>query len=111
MLERKWPGACLLQGQAATHADRSTQTPRGDGVTIVPDAPEISCNTNLSATRGLHDVLQRVEAEYREMPGLSLTVPQAARLWGLDSRTCDIVLTTLLDRQVLRRTAIGTYLR
>lgn len=63
------------------------------------------------ATRGLHDLLRRVEAEYREMPGLSLTVPQAARLWGLDSGTADVILRTLAERQVLRRTTIGTYLR
>ena len=45
------------------------------------------------------------------MPGLSLTARQAERLWGLDCATCGIVLTTLTERQILRRTRIGTYLR
>jgi hypothetical protein len=80
-------------------------------VNTLADATETSRNTDLSTPRGLHELLRRVESEYREMPGLSLTVPQAARLWGLDSATCAVVLTTLLERQVLRRTAIGTYLR
>jgi hypothetical protein len=62
-------------------------------------------------TRELRDLLRRVMGEYHEMPGLSLTVPQAARLWGLDTRTCAVVLTTLLERQVLRRTTIDTYVR
>ena len=41
------------------------------------------------------------------MPGLSLTAPQAQRLWGLDTTTCAFLLTTLVGRKVLRRTAIG----
>ena len=80
-------------------------------MTTSADATETSRNINLTAPRGLHELLRRVEGEYREMPGLSLTMPQAARLWGLDSGTCAVVLTTLLERQVLRRTAIGTYRR
>jgi hypothetical protein len=59
----------------------------------------------------LHELLQRIEGEYREMPGLNVTAPQAERLWGLDSTTCSFVLTTLIDRGVLRRTTRGTYVR
>jgi hypothetical protein len=60
---------------------------------------------------GLHEVLRRIESEYREMPALSLTAPQAQRLWGLDSTTCSFVLTTLIERGVLKQTAHGTYVR
>ena len=31
-------------------------------------------------------VAQRVRAEFEEMPGMTLTVPQASRLFGLDAR-------------------------
>ena len=62
-------------------------------------------------TVGLHQLLQRIEGEYREMPGLSVTAPQAERLWGLDSTTCSFVLMTLIERGVLKRTARGTYVR
>lgn len=62
------------------------------------------------AALGIRDALQRIEVEYREMPGLSLTLPQAARLWGLDRSTCEIVLTKLIERRVLKRTLNGTYL-
>jgi hypothetical protein len=65
--------------------------------------------TKPRTTAGLHELLHRVEGEYRELPALSLTPPQAQRLWGLDSTTCAFVLTTLLARGVLRRTASGTY--
>ena len=55
--------------------------------------------------------LELIQAEYREMPGLNLTVSQAQRLWGLDNSTCAFVLTTLVERRVLRQTTGGTYLR
>jgi len=42
-------------------------------------------------------LLQRVRAEYLEMPGLKLTAPQARRLWGLDCATCDAALAALVD--------------
>ena len=42
------------------------------------------------------DALQRIRGEYLEMPGLTLTIAQAARLWGLDSDLC----RDLLDRLV-----------
>jgi hypothetical protein len=60
---------------------------------------------------GLSAVLVRVESEYLEMPGLNLTEAQARRLWGLDGETCSAVLTTLIKRGVLRRSANGTYVR
>jgi hypothetical protein len=57
------------------------------------------------------ELIVRVQGEYREMPGLKLTEVQAQRLWGLDDRTCALVLTALVEQQFLRRTRAGTYLR
>jgi hypothetical protein len=62
-------------------------------------------------TSALHELLQRIEGEYREMPGLSVTAIQAERLWGLDSTTCALVLGTLIQRGILKRTGSGTYVR
>lgn len=56
-------------------------------------------------------LLQRIENEYREMPGLILTEEQATRLWATDVRTCRSVLAQLLERRFLRRTANGAYVR
>jgi hypothetical protein len=50
-----------------------------------------------------------VRAEYREMPGLSLTKPQMARLWGFNADLCDVLVDSLLQSQVLRRTREGNY--
>ena len=63
------------------------------------------------ATAALHELLQRIEGEYRELPTLNVTARQAERLWGLDSTTCAFVLMTLIQRGLLRRTAGGTYVR
>lgn len=59
----------------------------------------------------LHDILRRIEGEYREMPGMCVTAPQAQRLWGLDATTCDVVLRTLVDCRFLRRTPRGTFVK
>ena len=56
-------------------------------------------------------LLRRVQSEYREMPGLTLTEAQARRLWDIDGGTCRLVLTTLLEQRFLKRTPSGTYVR
>jgi hypothetical protein len=63
------------------------------------------------STHDTDQTLQRVVGEYLEMPGLSLTVPQARRLWGLDSRTCEGLLEELVGQHFLRRTPRGLYVR
>jgi hypothetical protein len=47
---------------------------------------------------------------YGEMPGLSLHVAQAARLFGLREETCRIVLDDLVRDGRLRRAVDGQYL-
>jgi hypothetical protein len=43
----------------------------------------------------------RIQAEFREMPGMRLTVPQAARLFNLDSATCQRALRELVQTGIL----------
>ncbi len=57
------------------------------------------------------ELIVRAQAEYQEMPGLKLTEVQARRLWGLDDRTCGVVLMALVEQQFLKRTRAGTYVR
>ena len=42
-------------------------------------------------------VLYRIRAEFAEMPGLKLTVPQASRLFQLEAARCQQVLTFMVD--------------
>lgn len=55
--------------------------------------------------------LTRVRGEYLEMPGLSLTQPQAQRLWGLERDACEALLEALRESGFLRRTNQGGYVR
>jgi hypothetical protein len=57
------------------------------------------------------DVIQRVQGEYMEMPGLRLTTAQAQRLWGLDRAACDALLGALVDAKFLFRTRDGAFVR
>jgi hypothetical protein len=57
------------------------------------------------------DALRRVKAEYLEMPGLQLTPAQAARLWALDGRLCESVLTALVEARFLIRTRAAAFVR
>ena len=59
----------------------------------------------------LDEVLQRVQGEYTEMPGLRLTTRQAQRLWGLDQAACDTLLGALVDAKFLFRTRDGAFVR
>ena len=47
-------------------------------------------------------LVDRVLGEYREMPGLALTMEQARRLWGCDAVTCQRIVDALVERHVLR---------
>jgi len=53
----------------------------------------------------------RVRAEYLEMPGLSLTVTQAARFWNLEPALCQHVLERLAHGGFLATTPRGSYRR
>jgi hypothetical protein len=57
------------------------------------------------------DWIRVIRAEYLEFPGLSLTEPQAQRLWNLDRDTCQCVLDALVRQKFLRRTADAQYVR
>jgi hypothetical protein len=52
-----------------------------------------------------------IRAEYLEMPGLKLTLPQACRLWRLDDLTSSALFAALVDAKFLRRTHAGAFVR
>jgi hypothetical protein len=57
------------------------------------------------------ELLSRIRGEFREMPGLSLTLRQAARLWHLDPVLCDTALRILVEERYLDHTRRGTFRR
>jgi hypothetical protein len=56
-------------------------------------------------------LLARVRSEFLEMPGLRLTIWQAARLWGLEGALSERVLARLEEAGFLLRTSDGAYTR
>ena len=56
-------------------------------------------------------LLDQIQAEYAEMPGLSVTLSQAQRLWAADRATCEAVFSRLITDGVLRRTNKGRFVR
>lgn len=59
----------------------------------------------------IDDMLQRIQGEFVEMPGLRLTAPQAQRLWGLEQDVCSALLAALVDARFLARTRDGAFIR
>ena len=54
-------------------------------------------------------LMKRVRGEYREMPGMRLTLDQAMRLWMVDRRTCAAVLNSLVAAHFLEQDPHGRY--
>lgn len=55
------------------------------------------------------DLLGRIRGEFREMPGLKLTIPQACRLWNLGARECQDAIDALVAEGFLFRTPSGAF--
>ncbi len=66
---------------------------------------------NEEATVEFHALVERARGEFLEMPGLRLTIPQAARLWGLDTDSCSRIIETLVGSSFLRWTPDGNVAR
>jgi hypothetical protein len=58
-----------------------------------------------------HRVLDRIRAEYLEMPGMKLTLEQVQRLCGIEQSMCKAVLDSLVEALFLCLRPDGTYVR
>jgi hypothetical protein len=54
-------------------------------------------------------LMSRVRGEYAEMPGLRLTLPQAQRLFGLESAACAVIFENLTRDNFLCRGRDGRF--
>ena len=64
----------------------------------------------LPADAGVGQALRdRILSEFREMPGMTLTVPQAARLLGIPTSACARILVECTQAGVLHRRETGCY--
>jgi hypothetical protein len=56
-------------------------------------------------------LIERILGEYREMPGLALTLGQACRLWGCDGTTCRVAVEILVTQGELHWSRDGRLVR
>jgi hypothetical protein len=56
-------------------------------------------------------VTKRVRAEFEEMPGMTLTMPQASRLFGIEREICKTVVERLVTTSYLKWTQGGAVKR
>src|SRR5690242_11946549 len=61
--------------------------------------------------RTIHDVVNRLRAEFLEMPGLRLRADQVQRLCGVERMVCQTVLDALVEEQFLCVKSDGQYAR
>jgi hypothetical protein len=59
----------------------------------------------------MRHTIERLRAEFQEMPGLRLTAVQVQRLCGVNETMCQGVLDALVDVKFLRVNQDGTYAR
>jgi hypothetical protein len=49
------------------------------------------------------EAFRRIQADYHEMPGLSVTLPQGCRLWSLSPQLCASILNQMISNGQLAR--------
>jgi hypothetical protein len=59
----------------------------------------------------LEALLQRVREQYREVPGLQLTKPQATQLFGVAPSVCAAMLRALVMENFLSRSGDSLFVR
>jgi len=79
------------------------------GIEATTRNPHEPCTVMLFRTSKEDLLLRRARGEYREMPGLRLTIEQAMRLWDLDRQTCLKVLNSLVASHYLAIDGSGRY--
>ena len=63
--------------------------------------------SNVGVDPAIDNAVRRVQSDFLEMPGLRLTLPQAARLWAYDAGFCSEVLAMLVENRFLIRSRDG----
>jgi hypothetical protein len=88
----------------------------GEAERVTPLLPgrtpgSVAVRTDLVAIDSFEYLTRRVRNEYLEMPGLSLTLGQAQRMWQLRRADCENLLSTLVDSGFLACTSAGAFVR
>ena len=79
------------------------------GVNPAPGGAHERCTIELFRPAKDDALLRRVRGEYREMPGMRLTIEQAMRLWDIDRQTCATVFNSLVASHFLEIDGLGRF--
>ena len=74
-------------------------------------APSVDLRSEQEVMVEFVTLVNRVRAEFIEMPGLRLTVRQATRLLGIEQALCQSVVDALVASAFLRHAPGGTFVR
>ena len=86
-----------------------TKQAQNSTTTISPHERRQSARGGVHGEPGRAHLRALILGTYAEMPGLALTLPQAARLFGLRDVTCRAVLGDLVREGRLRHSSEGLY--
>jgi hypothetical protein len=68
-----------------------------NSTTTAASARAYAVDRRAASNRRMASDVARIRKEYVEMPGLALTLPQAARLWGLSEHRSALLLSMLAE--------------
>jgi hypothetical protein len=91
---------------------RKSRLPDVLDITLVPGVAR-SSGKPLTERRNLATrtaLLRRIRSEFEEMPGLSLTLAQAAKLFGIPPETCSRILAQFAEEGLLSLTIDRRYI-
>ena len=71
---------------------------------VVPQVNPMSHTEERRSAESREQLRLRIRQEFGEMAGLSLTIPQATRVFGQDRHLCERVLNELVSQGFLRKT-------
>ena len=63
---------------------------------MIASPEQSACSLTLPVHADEENLCIRIQAEFREMPGLRLTVPQASRLFNIEPIRCERILGALV---------------
>lgn len=99
--------AAVRGAESIRRAQLQALAPAPSGVLLASS----TCVESTLTQSSLESVKRQLLREYLHMPGLSLTVAQAARLLDVDKPICRAVLNDLVNARYLARDASGTFVR
>jgi hypothetical protein len=91
--------------------DFSGSSQRGWVGVYLASAVRVSASGAGGGSMDVDRVTQRVRAEFEEMPGMTLTVLQASRLFGIECEICKTVVDRLVTTSYLKWTQAGAVTR